>query len=42
VGESHTGKFLRDILGEERVFDSVPKPRKKPAARRKATAAAEG
>ncbi|SEK93474.1 excinuclease ABC subunit UvrA [Streptacidiphilus jiangxiensis] len=40
VGESHTGKFLRDILGEERVFDSVPKPRKKPAARKKAATAA--
>jgi excinuclease ABC subunit A len=33
VGESHTGKFLRDILGEDRVFDG-PEPKRKPAAKK--------
>ncbi|QMU72049.1 excinuclease ABC subunit UvrA [Streptacidiphilus sp. P02-A3a] len=37
VGESHTGKFLRDILGEDRVFEG-PAPVRKKAAPRKAAA----
>jgi len=35
VGESHTGKFLRDILGEDRVFDE-PAPKRKSAPRKAA------
>ncbi|MGW2997981.1 hypothetical protein ACWDA9_42315, partial [Streptomyces sp. NPDC001193] len=36
VGASHTGKFLRDILGAERVSDAaslVAPPKKAPAKR---------
>jgi excinuclease ABC subunit A len=40
VGASHTGKFLRDILGADRVSDAPPLPaaRKKPAPRKRAAA----
>jgi len=36
VGESHTGKFLRDILGEDRVFDGPAPTRKKAVAKKAA------
>jgi excinuclease ABC subunit A len=41
IGASHTGKFLRDILGAERISDApaLPAARKKPAPRKRATAA---
>ncbi|MDX6315424.1 MAG: excinuclease subunit, partial [Streptomyces sp.] len=43
VGASHTGKFLRDILGADRVSDAPPLPaaRKKPAPRKRAAAASK-
>lgn len=41
VPASHTGKFLRDVLGAERISDAaVPAPRKRAAAR-KTTAASK-
>jgi excinuclease ABC subunit A len=36
VGASHTGKFLRDILGPDRISDAPPL--RKPAARKRAAA----
>ncbi|MFC5800582.1 excinuclease ABC subunit UvrA [Streptomyces formicae] len=39
VPASHTGKFLRDILGAERVSDAVPPQSRKSAPRRKTVVA---
>ncbi|UUN26242.1 excinuclease ABC subunit UvrA [Streptomyces sp. FIT100] len=40
VPASHTGKFLRDILGAERISDAVPPQTRKSAPRRKTVVAA--